>query len=493
MERLDRAVQPTEQKPATAPGRRRGGAVRAAADPSGTAMPAVRVPPPGPESRKLAAQAGRHEPGPLAGIVDGALPIAWARARGANVVDVDGNRYVDLTGGFGAALVGHRNARVVAAVERAAGRLLHAMADAAPHPDRVALADELAAHAPVPDAVVHFASSGAEAVDLALKTVQLATGRTGVLAFEGGYHGTSLGALRATARSAFREPFEEALAPSTLRVPYADCFRCPYRLRYPTCGLACIDAAMAEADAWNGDLGRPRLGAIVVEPIQGREGVIVPPAGWLARLGDESRARGLVVVADEILTGGGRTGRWWGSRLLAPDLVTVGKGIAGGMPLAALVGRRELMAVWEGPGEARHTTTFLAHPPAVAAARAALAEIERRDLTARARAIGRRLGRGLRRLARRHRALGDVRGAGGLWGLDLVADRGTREPDAESARRVSRGLAERGYLALAGGRRGNVLGLTPPLTITDRQLDGFLEALDQALADLQTIGPSRGI
>lgn len=437
--------------------------------------------PPGPASRALAARAARHEPAPAVGIVDGALPIAWKSARGPHVTDADGKRYVDMTGGFGAALVGHGNPRVVRAVQRAAGTLLHALGDAAPHADRVRLAEELAARGPIKDGVVHFASSGAEAVDLALKTAHLATGRHGVLAFEGGYHGTSLGALRATARPPFRSPFEDALAPATLRVPYADCYRCAYRLRYPGCGLACLDAAMAEVDAWNGDAARPRLGAVVVEPIQGREGVIVPPPGWLARLGESARERGIVVVADEILTGGGRTGPWWASGALAPDLVTVGKGVTGGMPLAAVIGRRDLMGVWNGPGEARHTTTFLAHPPAVAATRAAMAEIARMDLPVRARAIGRRLGAGLRRNAARHPAVGDVRGAGGLWGIDLVEDGDPWRPDAATARRISADLARRGYLALNGGWRGNVIVLTPPLTIADREIDGFLTTLEDVL------------
>ena len=447
----------------------------------------------GPASRALAARAARVEPAPLAGLVDGAVPIAWKEARGARVTDADGNRYLDMTGGFGATLVGHANPRVVRAVRKTAGKLLHALGDAAPHEERVLLAEELAARGPVRKGMVHFASSGAEAVDIALKTVHLATGHAGVLAFEGGYHGTSLGALRATSRPAFRVPFEDALAPATLRVPYADCYRCPYRLRYPACGLACLDAAMAEVDGWNGSARlageapcgarRPRLGAVIVEPILGREGVVVPPPGWLARLGEETRARGLVVIADEILTGGGRTGRWWASGPLAPDLVTVGKGITGGMPLAAVVGRREIMSVWEAPGEARHTTTFLAHPPAAAAARAALAEIRRLDLPARARVVGRLLRRGLGRIAARHPAVGDVRGAGAMWGIDLVEGGDPWRPDPATAKRVAHALARRGYLALNGGRSGNVLVLTPPLVVTDRQLGGFLSALDGALAE----------
>lgn len=451
-------------------------------DPSGTALPRIVAPPPGTHSRRLAENGARFEPGPALGIVHDTVPIGWLGARGANVVDVDGNRYVDLTGGFGAAWVGHRNATVVAAIRDASRRLLHGLADAAPHPLRMTLAGALSIQGPVRNGNVLFATSGAEAIDIALKTVHLATGRTGVVAFEAGYHGTSLGALRATGRPAFREPFGDALAPTTLRVPYADCFRCPYRLAYPQCGLACLDAALTEVDAWNADPARPRIGAWVVEPVVGREGVVVPPPGWLAALGKAAREREILIVADEILTGGGRTGRDWASVPLKPDLVTVGKGITGGMPLAAAIGRPRLMKAWEGGGEARHAATYMANPVAVAAAWAALAEIRRLKLSTRARAIGRRLRTGLARILRRHRAIGDVRGVGALWGIDFVTDRATRQPDPDTAAAIAAALARRGYLALAGGRHGNVIVLTPPAVITDHQLDGFLEALEASLS-----------
>lgn len=450
-------------------------------DPSGTALPRIVAPPPGPDSRWLAESSAGFEPGPSLGIVNGRIPIGWLGARGANVVDVDGNRYVDLTGGFGAAFVGHRNPNVVRMIKDASRRLIHGLADAAPHPLRMALAGALSTQGPIRNGRVLFATSGAEAIDLALKTVHLATGRTGVVAFEGGYHGTSLGALRATGRAAFREPFEDALAPATLRVPYADCYRCPYGLQRPACGFACLDAALAEVDAWNADLAKPRIGAWVVEPVLGREGVVVPPAGWLAALGKAARERRILVIADEILTGGGRTGREWASGPLKPDLATVGKGITGGMPLAATIGRPALMKAWKGAGEARHAATYMANPVAVAASWAALAEIRRLDLSARARAIGHRLKAGLARIQRRHPVIGDVRGAGAMWGIDFVTGPANREPDAGIATEASAALARRGYLALAGGRHGNVIILTPPAVITDRQLDGFLEALDTTL------------
>ncbi len=455
-----------------------------ASDPGGNALPKIVAKPPGSASRRLANELAELEPAPQFGAIHGVAPIAWSRARGANVVDVDGNRYVDLTGGFGAALVGHRNRRVVNAVNRASNQLLHGLADAAPHPERVKLASELSRLGPIKRGRVMFAGSGAEAVDIALKTAHVATGRQGVVAFHGGYHGSGLGALRATSRRRFRHPFEAALAPATLRVPFAGCFRCPYRLTYPACGTACLDAAVAEIDAWNSDDSRPPLGAWIVEPVLGREGVVVPPRGYLKALGEAARERRLVVIADEILTGGGRTGRWWAGGPLKPDVVTIGKGIAGGLPLAATIGRRSLMRVWEGEGEARHAATFMAHPLAVAASRAALAEIARRDLPARARTIGKLMKRQLGRVARRHPIIGDVRGVGAMWGIDVIGDAVTGAPDNRIAKALSAGLAERGYLALAGGPYGNVLSLTPPLTISERQLEGFFPALDDAVAEI---------
>ncbi|HET6342828.1 MAG TPA: aminotransferase class III-fold pyridoxal phosphate-dependent enzyme [Gemmatimonadota bacterium] len=469
---IDRGRRPRAGEPTPVPFR----------DPSGNALPRVVAPPPGGNSRWLAEHGAGFEPGPALGIVNGRAPIGWLGARGANVVDVDGNRYVDLTGGFGAAFVGHRNPYVVRWIRDASRRLLHGLADAAPHPLRTALAGALTSQGPIRNGRVFFATSGAEAIDLALKTVHLATGRTGVVAFEGGYHGTSLGALRATGRPAFREPFEDALMPATLRVPYPDCYRCPYRLQHPECGLACLDAALAEVDAWNADPVKPRIGAWVVEPVLGREGVVVPPPGWMAALGEAARERRILIVADEILTGGGRTGREWASGPLKPDLATVGKGITGGMPLAAVLGRPALMKAWESAGEARHAATYMANPVAVAATWAALAEIRRLELPARAQSIGRRLKSGLARIRQRHSAVGDVRGAGALWGIDFVTERATREPDPDTASEISAALARRGYLAMAGGRHGNVIVLTPPAVITDRQLDGFLEALEASLS-----------
>jgi len=420
----------------------------------GDLPPEIVTPPPGPRSRELAARLARAEAPGVNTLGPGDAPsIVWREALGANVVDVDGNRYVDLTGGFGVAAVGHRSPRVVAAVAEQGERLVHGLGDVAAHPQRVALAERLTALAPVDEPRVHFAISGADAVEIALKTALAATGRPGVLAFEPSYHGTTLGALAATSRPEFRWPFAAHLHPHVVRLA----FGAPPEE---------IEAALAGG----------RIGSVVVEPIVGREGVLVPPAGWLAALADTARRAGSLLVVDEILTGCGRTGTLFACQHegVRPDLLTVGKALGGGLPIAAVVGRRELMEVWRGGGEALHTATFLAHPLACAAANAALDEIDAEDLVARARRLGERLAVELRALADGRPEIVAVRGRGALWGIELG--------DPAAVRRFARACRGRGVLVLAGGARGTVVELAPPLVVAERQIDAALGVFAAAFA-----------
>ncbi|MBA2565269.1 MAG: aminotransferase class III-fold pyridoxal phosphate-dependent enzyme, partial [Gemmatimonadetes bacterium] len=279
----------------------------------------------------------------------------WESARGSRVRDVDGNVYVDLTAGFAVVNVGHAHPRVIHAVQQQCTRLMHGMGDVFPHDVRAELAVRLAALAPFRDARVYFATSGSEAVEIALKTVQLATGRAGVAAFEGGYHGLSFGALRATSRAEFREPFAAALAPPTLLLPFPDRFRPPFGVhpsRAAEVSLDAVRSALAHAHR-SGKLP----GAVVVEPVQGREGIVVPPRGWLAALAGICRELGVALVADEVLTGFGRTGALFAvdAQAVRPDVLVMGKGMGGGLPIAAAVAPAGLMDVWAREGEALHT------------------------------------------------------------------------------------------------------------------------------------------
>ena len=383
-------------------------------------LPRLRTAIPGPCSRALARQLRRYESRNITFISD-CWPVFWERATGANVWDVDGNRYLDLTAAFGVANVGHGNPRVVAAIRQQAGQLIHAMGDVHPNALKLALARELVALTFRRNARVIFANTGAEAVEAALKTAAIHTGRPGVIAFTGAYHGLTYGALAATARKDFRQPFEKQLGNFVTRCRYGE---------VP---------------------GKPpkNCGAVLVEPIQGRAGIVVPPDDFLLGLRRYCDRHGLVLIFDEIYTGFCRTGRWfagehWG---VAPDLICIGKGMAGGFPLAACVGRAPVMDSWPASnGEAIHTSTFLGNPLGCTAALAAISEMKRLKLADRAQQLGEYIQTRL-----------PARGKGLMLGLPVA-----------NPTKLCEQLLQRGILALP---EGDVLGLTPPLTITRRQLD----------------------
>ncbi len=423
---------------------------------AGDLLPELVTPIPGPRSRALSRRLAASEAPSVNTLGPQDEPaLVWQEALGANVLDVDGNCFIDLTSGFGAASVGHRHPAVVAAVEAQAARLVHGLGDVAAHPLRVDLAERLVALAPVDDPRVHFAVSGADAVEIALKTALAATGRPGVLAFDPSYHGLSPGALAASSRRAFREPFAAHLQPHVVRLPLG-------------ADTADLEAALAPGT----------VGAVLVEPVVGREGVIVPPAGWLATLAAATRRHGALLVADEIFTGFGRTGPLFAVERdgIHPDLLCCGKALGGGLPIAATIGRRDLMEVWRSDGEALHTGTHLAHPLACAAALAALGLlIDSRAVAGRA-ALASQLEAGLGRLAARHRSVVARRSIGLLGALDLGP------PGA--ATRLAAAARGRGILLLAGGASGNVVQLAPPFVITTEQLGAAIDALDAALSQI---------
>lgn len=436
----------------------------------GDLLPDVVTPPPGPRSRELSRELATTEAprvNTLGGAEDdGAAALVWEEALGSNVLDVDGNRYLDLTAGFGVAAVGHRHPRVVRAAADQAARLLHGLGDVAAHPARIALARRLVQLAPVGSTddppVVHYAVSGADAVEVAVKTALLATGLPGVIAFEPSYHGVTLGALAATSRPAFRRPFAEHLHRHLHRLPYG----CPPEE---------VDRLAREAP----------IAVVLVEPVVGREGVIPPPDGWLPALAEVVRHHGALLAADEIFTGFGRTGTLFAvdHEDVRPDILCCGKALGGGLPVAAAVGRRSVMRAWNPPTapgdepgvEALHTATHLANPPACAAALAVLDLLEEDRLPARAARLGRDVARRLRPWPERFPAVTETRGRGLLWGVELDS--------AATAKALTDRLLDRGVLALAGGPRGRVLQIVPPLTITDEQLTTALDLLDGALAE----------
>ena len=417
---------------------------------SGDRLPRVVRRPPGPRSRLLAESLERFEAPGVNTLFGGRPGIVWQEAVGANVLDVDGNLYIDLTAGFGVAAVGHRRPEVVAAVSKQSGLLLHGLADVAAHPARIALAERLAGIVPVADAQIYFAVSGSDAVEIALATAWLSTGRRGTVAFEPAYHGTTLGALAATSRPAFREPFLEQLNPHIDRLPHG-------------CDPADLESLLD---------GRDDVAALLVEPVPGREGAPLPPAGWLSAIADCCRRHEVLLIADEIFSGLGRTGAWFACQEedVVPDLLCCGKALGGGLPIAVVAGRTDLLACWQRGGEALHTATFIAHPLACAAALATLDVLSEEDLPARARRLGDMLA-ARASTWQRQGSVSEVRGRGLFWVVEI-------ESAARAAELAERALG-RGLILLASGSR---LQMAPPLTITERQWNHCLATLEELIA-----------
>lgn len=393
----------------------------------------------------------------------GDFPVFWESARGATVTDADGNEYVDCTAAFGVANVGHCNARVLHAIEEQARRLIHGMGDVHPTEIRVRLLERFARILPAPLDRAFLGTTGSEAVEAALKTAMLATGKSRFAAYRGGYHGLSFGALAVAGIERFREPFVAALAGE------------PLLLEYPVAGKS--DARDAARRAREILVACDDLAALVVEPIQGRAGCVVPPDGYLAALREICDDLRIVMIVDEIYTGFGRTGEWFAvdREGVVPDVICIGKALGSGLPISAAVGRARIMDAWPpATGEALHTSTFLGHPLGCAAALATIEEMETHDLPRRAARLGARLGSRLHALRARPSVTG-VRGRGMLWGVQLR--------DAEAASRVVRRSLRDGVIFLQSGVDGDVVSLAPPLVIEEPALDRAIDVLTGAIGE----------
>jgi 4-aminobutyrate aminotransferase-like enzyme len=413
---------------------------------------------------------------------DGSWPMVWDRAQGVHVWDAEGKKYLDLTAAFGVAAAGHANPHVVRAGQRQMARLLHAMGDVHPHALKAQLARELSritferwTKSHRPSAIGHrqfgkviFSNSGFEAVETALKTALLATGKPGVIAFSGAYHGLGYGALNATDREYFRGPFRPQLREFGHFVPFP--------VTKPA--LKTVAARIRQF------FRREKIGAILVEPVQGRGGINIPPPEFLPLLRQLCDEHGALLICDEIYTGFGRTGKWFACEhsAVVPDLICLGKALTGGFPLSACVGRAAVMdAAWPASnGEAIHTSTFLGHPVGCAMALAEIAEIRRLKLCDRSAQLGEFL---LHELAAVQNPKSNIRsaarGAGLMVGLELTQPDG--RPATALAFDVVKTLLQRGYIIMPEGEHGNVISFTPPLTITRAQLADAVSALKDVL------------
>jgi 4-aminobutyrate aminotransferase-like enzyme len=426
---------------------------------------------PGPRSRQLAVELQAHESQNVTYVSPG-FPVFWEQARGANVWDVDGNRFLDLTSGFGVASLGYAPAGLVEAAHEQLDQLYHAMGDVHPTAQKVALCRRLSqltfeAWGLGPGKAI-LANSGSEAVEAALKTAWLATKQRGMIAFTGGYHGLGYGALTVTGRDYFRAPFASQLADWATFLPFPDGedeASSPDETTFLT---------HAEKILRGGNVG-----AILVEPVQGRGGEIVPPDWFLPRLRELADRFGALLIFDEIYTGFYRTGPrfacdHWNVR---PDLICLGKALTGGFPLSACVGTARTMdAAWPvSTGEALHTSTFLGNPLGCRMALQSLDLLECGAWTDRVEQRGAFLRTGLNDLSKQKGIWGRARGLGLMQGLGIVDASGA--PDAARAGQLVEAALARGLILLSGGVEQNILSFTPPFVIEEAEIDFALRTL----------------
>jgi 4-aminobutyrate aminotransferase-like enzyme len=431
---------------------------------------------PGPRSRELARELRAHESRNVT-YVSPRFPVFWQRAGGVNVWDVDGNCFLDLTSGFGVASLGFNPAPIVSGAQAQLDQLYHAMGDVHPSEEKVLLCARLSALTfeswGLGDGKSILTNSGSEAVEAALKTAWLATQKRRVLAFTGGYHGLGYGALTVTGRELFRDPFVPQLADFATFLSFPDAQKSPALQDFRTA---------AEQILTRGDIG-----AILVEPVQGRGGEVVPPGWLLPELRALADRFGAVLIFDEIYTGFHRTGRRFACEYTAarPDLICLGKALTGGFPLAACVGRGDLMdAAWpESTGEALHTSTFLGNPLGCRMALESLALFEAEPWDDRVQSLGVHLAQGLTSLHQENpKRFGPPHGLGLMQGLDVIDAQGLPDP-AQAGGYVEEMLA-RGIILLSGGSAQNVLSFTPPFVITKDEIDYVLEELHDVSARL---------
>jgi 4-aminobutyrate aminotransferase len=405
-------------------------------------------------------------------------PLVADHAQGAIVTDPDGNRFLDFAAGIAVVATGHCHPRVVQAIQRQAERLIHMSGTDFYYENMVTLAEKLARLVPGgPPRRVYFGNSGTEAVEAAIKLARYHTGRSQFVAFVGAFHGRTMGSLALTNSKTTQRKGFFPMMPGVHHVPYAYCYRCAYGKSPETCAVECVKAI--ETELFRTAVPPEEVAAIVVEPVQGEGGYVVPPQKFHDELRRLAEKHGILLVFDEVQTGMGRTGKMFAAEHFgaAPDVITLAKGIASGMPLGATVARAELMT-WK-PGA--HASTFGGNPIAVEAALTTI-ELLEQELIDNAARVGQHLMDRLRDLPRRFPVVGEVRGLGLMIGIELVRDQQSRERAPELRDRLVQMAFERGLLLLGCGP--NTIRLCPPLVITKDQAGFAADTIAECLREL---------
>ncbi|MGA8224806.1 MAG: 4-aminobutyrate--2-oxoglutarate transaminase [Candidatus Acidiferrales bacterium] len=448
----------------------------------------VRTPIPGPKSQELMRRRNSAVP---RGVYH-ATPIFAARAEGAVLEDVDGNRYLDFAGGIGCLNVGHRAPRVLAAIREQVDAFLHTCFSVAPYAKYIELAEKINSIAPGTFAKkTMLVNSGAEAIENGVKIARSYTRRPAIVCFEDAFHGRTMLTMSLTSKTHPYKAGFDPFATDIYRIPYAYCYRCSYSLQYPACNVFC---AHHLEDTFKRVVAAEAVAAVVVEPVLGEGGFVAPPREFFSVLQEICRRHKILLIADEVQTGFGRTGAMFACDRygLVPDILVSAKSIAGGLPLAAVTGRAEIM---DTPGVGGLGGTFGGNPVSCAAGLAAIETLERENLSARAEKLGERFDSRARSWQKHFPLIGDVRGLGAMRAIELVRSRETREPAKEETERVLRYCHEHGLILISSGTYGNVVRLLVPLVVTDEQFDEGLNVVEAALASVSEsrveVAPSR--
>jgi 4-aminobutyrate aminotransferase/(S)-3-amino-2-methylpropionate transaminase len=430
----------------------------------------IRTEIPGPRSRALMARREAAIPrGPA-----NATPVFAARADGATIEDVDGNRYIDFAGGIGCLNIGHRSPRVLSAIQAQLEKHLHLCFAVTPYESYVAVAEKLNSLAPG-----HFAkktillNSGAEAIENSIKIARAYTKRPAVICFEDAFHGRTLLTMSLTSKT---HPYKAGFQPFA-----SDIYRIPFAYPYRNApGTSSTEFAHHLEDAFKRSVAPESVAAVIAEPVLGEGGFVVPPREYFKLLQNICRKHGILFIADEIQSGFARTGKWFASEHfgIEPDLITTAKSLGGGMPIAAVTGRAEIM---DAPGPGSLGGTYCGHPASCAAALAAIETIEKDGLLARSTAIGEHFEKRARGWQKKWPLIGEVRGLGGMCAIELVRNAETREPADTETKEIGRYCYEHGLIMITAGTFNNVIRILVPLVVTDEQFNEGLDVLEAAL------------
>jgi len=404
--------------------------------------------------------------------------IVVKRAFGLYVEGTDAKRYMDFTSGLATNSLGHAHPRVVEAARDQLEQLVHSGC-IFHYPSIVELAERLERVTPDGIDKFFFANSGAEAVEGAIKLARLATGRQGVIAFTNSFHGRTTGALSLTASSARLRHGYHPLLPSVFHAPYPYCYRCPVGREAGKCSIECfglLELTLKEL------ISPDETACVIIEPVAGEGGYIVPPAEYMAKLSGLCKEHGILLIADEVQTGFGRTGRWFASEHfnLKPDIITLGKAIASGFPLSAVASTKAIMGNWT---VGSHGTTFGGNPVSCAAAVASIDAIDKDGLLKNVEKVSAYAIKRLKGMMAKHKVIGDVRGLGFMIGIELVKK--DKKPDATATTRMLKACEDRGLLVVECGKYKNVVRLMPPLTTTEDDMKKALDIFEDAFGDIE--------